>query len=98
MGDSRVRRPAHVARLLVVLVLAYVWVIALGSQAVALQHAKPLIRHAKSAPQRQSDWRELLFIPDSRFPWQHVLLSAACGKGSGDRGQPPAAHFLPYSD
>lgn len=34
-GASRVRHPDHVARLLVLLVLAYVWVLALGSQAPA---------------------------------------------------------------
>ncbi len=51
-GDSRIRQPDHVARLLVILVLAYVWVIALGSQAVATQRAHALIRRAGSAPQR----------------------------------------------
>jgi len=51
-GDSRIRQPDHVARLLVILVLAYVWVIALGSQAVAAQRAQALIRRAGAAPQR----------------------------------------------
>jgi hypothetical protein len=51
-GASRVRHPDHVARLLVILVLAYVWMIALGSQAVAAQRARALIRRAGAAPQR----------------------------------------------
>lgn len=33
-GQSRIRRPDHAARLLVMLVIAYVWMVALGSQTV----------------------------------------------------------------
>lgn len=43
-GESRVRSPEHMARLLILLVLAYVWVIALGSLAVAAGLAHPLFR------------------------------------------------------
>lgn len=43
-GESRVRSPEHMARLLILLVLAYVWVIALGSLAVAAGLAQPLYR------------------------------------------------------
>jgi hypothetical protein len=51
-GESRVRLPDHVARLLVVLVLAYTWVIALGSQAVAAGRAHPVVRQVNGSPRR----------------------------------------------
>jgi hypothetical protein len=44
-GQSRLRLPAHVERLLVVLVVAYAWVMAIGSHAVAADQAHPLHRH-----------------------------------------------------
>lgn len=43
-GDSRVRHPDHVARLLVVLALAYAWMVALGTQRRAQGCQKPPIR------------------------------------------------------
>jgi hypothetical protein len=43
-GDSRVRHPDHVARLLVVLTLAYAWMLALGTQALAQGRQKRPIR------------------------------------------------------
>jgi hypothetical protein len=51
-GESRVRQPDHVARLLVLLVLAYSWVVALGSQAVAAGRAQPLVRRADGSLRR----------------------------------------------
>lgn len=51
-GASRIRRPDHVARLLVLLVLAYVWIVALGSLAVAEGRAQPPIRSAQGTPRR----------------------------------------------
>jgi hypothetical protein len=84
-GDSRIRQPDHVARLLVLLVLAYVWMIALGSQAVAASRAKALLRRPDGSfrrlaslfkeglnffaevVQRQTDCRDFLFLPDTRF-------------------------------
>ena len=51
-GDSRLRPPDHVARLLVVLVFAYVWIIALGSQAVAQGCAQPLIKRPNGSLRR----------------------------------------------
>ena len=51
-GESRVRQPKHVARLLILLTLAYVWVIALGSQAVAAGIAQPLIRRKDGTRRR----------------------------------------------
>lgn len=47
-GESRLRHPDHVDRLLVVLVLAYAWMIALGSFAVAAALARPLTKPARS--------------------------------------------------
>jgi hypothetical protein len=43
-GDSRVRHPDHVARLLVILALAYAWIVALGTQALAQGRQKRPIR------------------------------------------------------
>jgi hypothetical protein len=53
-GQSRVRSPAHVERLLVVLVIAYAWVIALGSQAVEADQAHPL--HPAPNGLRRRQW------------------------------------------
>ncbi len=53
-GQSRVRLPAHVERLLVVLVIAYAWVIAIGSQAVEADQAHPL--HPATTGQRRRHW------------------------------------------
>ena len=50
-NESLVRLPDHAARLLVFLVVAYVWTVALGSQAVSASHAQPLIRRAAAVPQ-----------------------------------------------
>jgi hypothetical protein len=44
-GTSRIRHPDHMDRLLVVLVLAYAWVLALGGQSVQAGRAHPLQRH-----------------------------------------------------
>ena len=51
-GDSRVRHPDHVARLLVVLVVAYVWMVALGSQAVAQSLSQPLVKRPDGTRRR----------------------------------------------
>jgi hypothetical protein len=42
--ESRVRHPDHMARLLIILVVAYTWLVALGSQRVQAGHAHPLHR------------------------------------------------------
>lgn len=44
-GMSRIRHADHMERLLVLLVVAYSWLLALGSQAVARGRAQPLQRH-----------------------------------------------------
>ncbi|MEP0763948.1 MAG: transposase [Chloroflexota bacterium] len=51
-GASRVKHPNHAARLLVLLVLAYVWMVALGSQAVAEGRAQPLTREPEGKLRR----------------------------------------------
>lgn len=43
-GDCRIRLPLHMDRLIALLALAYAWVIALGSHAVQLDLAAPLVR------------------------------------------------------
>jgi hypothetical protein len=53
-GTSRVRHPDHVARLLVILSLAYAWVLAMGSQALAQGRQQPLIRTPQG--QRRRHW------------------------------------------
>lgn len=57
-GASRIRQPNHAARLLVLLVLAYVWMVALGSQAVAEGRAQPLTRHPDGRRRAWSLFRE----------------------------------------
>lgn len=51
-GDCRVRRPDHMERLLVLLTLAYAWVIALGCHAIEADHAKPLVRNPGGSARR----------------------------------------------
>jgi hypothetical protein len=51
-GESRVHLPQHVANLLVLLALAYTWVVALGSQAVAVGCAQPLVRRSNGSSRR----------------------------------------------
>jgi hypothetical protein len=77
-GESRISDPDHMARLLVVLALAYTWMVALGSQAVAADRGQPLVRRLVSLFKEGLtyfvDWVErytvclgLVFIPDKRF-------------------------------
>jgi len=73
LGHSRLRHPDHVDRLLVVLALAYAWMLALGSQAVAanLPRAFSLFKEGLAffveVLQRYSAYLGLLFTPDKRF-------------------------------
>jgi hypothetical protein len=73
-GASRVRHPDHVARLLVLLVLAYVWMIALGSQAVAEGRAQHLIRRPDG--KRRRAWS--LFREGLRFFIEYVQRHTVC--------------------
>jgi Transposase DDE domain len=65
---SRVRQPDHLARLLVLLVIAYTWTVALGSQAVAHGAAQPVPRRADG--KRRRWWS--LFREGLRFFVEHV--------------------------
>jgi hypothetical protein len=51
-GESRVRKAEHVARLLVLLVLAYAWAVALGSQQIAAGRGQHLLRRADGSVRR----------------------------------------------
>ena len=51
-GNSRIRSPLHVANLLVLLAIAYTWMVALGSQAVAAGIAQPLVRRPDGSHRR----------------------------------------------
>lgn len=73
-GESAIRLPHHVANLLILLVLAYVWMIALGSQAVAAGCSQPLIRPAGRAHRRH--WS--LFREGLRYFDQFVQRHTRC--------------------
>ncbi len=73
-GDSRLRQPDHVARLLVLLAVAYVWIVSLGSQAVDQHSAQPLTRRADGTFRRQ--WS--LFKEGLRFFVQWVQRHTLC--------------------
>jgi hypothetical protein len=73
-GESRLRHPDHVARLLVILALAYSWVVALGSQAVAAGQAQPLIRRADGS--RRRHWS--LFKEGLRYFVEWVQRQTVC--------------------
>lgn len=51
-NESLIRKPEHMSRLLLILVIAYAWTIALGSQAVKANRHHPLIRRAQALPER----------------------------------------------
>lgn len=73
-GDSRLRSPQHVANLLVLLVIAYTWMVALGSQAVALGCAQPLVRRPNGTSRRL--WS--LFREGLRYFAQVVQRHTVC--------------------
>jgi len=49
--ESLIRRPEHVTRWLVILVIAYTWTVALGSQAITTRAGQPLIRRGQALPE-----------------------------------------------
>lgn len=73
-GDSRVQQPDHVARLWVLLVVAYAWLVALGSQAVAEGRAQPLLRRADGTLRRL--WS--MFREGLRFFVEYVQRHTVC--------------------
>lgn len=73
-GESRIRLPDHMARLLVLLVVAYAWMVALGSQAVAADTAQPLVRRPDGSTRRL--WS--LFTEGLRFFVEFVQRYSVC--------------------
>lgn len=73
-GDSRLRSPHHVANLLILLAIAYTWMVALGSQAVAAGIAQPLVRRADGTFRRL--WS--LFREGLRYFVQVVQRQTVC--------------------
>lgn len=73
-GDSRIRVPHHVANLLVLLAIAYTWMVALGSQAVAAGCAQPLVRRPDGSFRRL--WS--LFREGLRYFVQVVQRHTVC--------------------
>lgn len=73
-GDSRLRSPHHVANLLILLAIAYTWMVALGSQAVAAGCAQPLVRRPNGAFRRL--WS--LFREGLRYFAQVVQRHTVC--------------------
>ncbi len=73
-GDSRVRAPHHVANLLVLLAIAYTWMVALGSQAIAAGIAQPLMRRPDGSFRRL--WS--LFREGLRYFVQVVQRRTVC--------------------
>lgn len=73
-GDSRIRSPQHTANLLVILAIAYTWMVALGSQAVAAGCAQPLVRRPDGTLRRL--WS--LFREGLRYFVQVVQRQTLC--------------------
>lgn len=73
---SHIRHPAHMTHLLLLLVLAYAWMLALGSYAVAIDQAQPLQRHRDGTIRRH--WS--LFKEGLQFFTDWVLKSDICLK------------------
>jgi len=73
-GISRIRLPNHADRLLLLLALAYGWVLALGSQAVSLGYARALIQRQDGSWRRQLS----LFKEGLRFFVDYVRRFSVC--------------------
>jgi hypothetical protein len=73
-GDSRIRTPRHFANLLLLLAIAYTWMVALGSQAVATGVAQPLVRRPDGTFRRL--WS--LFREGLRYFIQVVQRQTVC--------------------
>jgi hypothetical protein len=67
--ESRISHPNHMERLLVLLVVAYAWTIALGSAAITRGHAQPWQRHPGGLIRRH--WS--LFKEGIQFFCEYVL-------------------------
>jgi hypothetical protein len=73
-GVSRIRLPDHADRLLLLLALAYGWVLALGSQAVSLGYGRALIQRQDGSWRRQLS----LFKEGLRFFVDYVRRFSVC--------------------
>ena len=73
-GDCRIRHPDHLSRLLLLLTLAYGWMIALGSQAVSVGYCQALIQREDGSWRRQ--WS--LFKEGLRFFVDYVRRFSIC--------------------
>lgn len=73
-GDSRIRSPQHTANLLLLLTIAYTWMVALGSQAVAAGCAQPVVRRPNGTLRRL--WS--LFREGLRYFVQVVQRHTVC--------------------
>lgn len=73
-GDTYIRLPNHMERLLVLLAIAYAWTVAWGSQAVASHRAQPLLRRPDHSRRRL--WS--LFKEGLRYFIEVILRSLAC--------------------
>lgn len=75
-GQSRIRLPRHTANLLVILAVAYAWIVALGSQAIAAGRAQSLLRRPDGAFRRT--WS--LFKEGLRYFYEYVQRDTVCPK------------------
>ena len=75
-STSRVRCPEHMARFTLILVVAYAWILGLGSYAVHWQHARRLIRQANGTLRRH--WS--LFKEGLQFFTDYVVRKGVCLK------------------
>jgi hypothetical protein len=73
-GDCRIRHPDHLSRLLLLLTLAYGWMLALGSQAVSVDYCQPLLQRDDGTWRRQ--WS--LFKEGLRFFVDYVRRFSIC--------------------
>ena len=75
-GDSRIHLPDHMERLLVILALAYGWLIALGSQAIAHNCAQTV------RPRTDGTWRRQwsVFKEGLRYFYEYVQRYTVCLK------------------
>ncbi len=74
--ESHIRHPDHMQRLMILLVLAYAWTLALGTYAVEYGFAQPLQKHKDGALRRH--WS--LFKEGLQFFTDWVLKTGVCLK------------------
>ena len=75
-ADSEVRSPVRMSRLLLLLVVAYAWILGLGCYAVHWKRARALIR--RPTGQRRRQWS--LFKEGLQLFTDHVMRKNVCLK------------------